>query len=146
MLSLNYRDARPIHEQVREGLRRLVVTGAITEGEPLPTAEELSAGLAINPAAVRRAYRALEEEGYLVRGEEGAEPTAGKGPEAPARREELLKRFDDTTRALQSLGVTARELTRRLEEAPGPDGEKKAGPARLTVTVKLAGKGKEEKQ
>ena len=146
MLSLNYRDARPIHEQVREGLRRLVVTGAITEGEPLPTAEELSAGLAINPAAVRRAYGALEEEGYLVRGEEGSAPTAGKGPEAPARREELLKRFDDTARALRSLGVTARELMGRLEEDSGPDGEKKAGRARLTVTVKLAGKGKEEKQ
>ena len=146
MLSLNYRDARPIHEQVREGLRRLVVTGAITEGEPLPTAEELSAGLAINPTAVRRAYGALEEEGYLVRGEEGEAPTAGKGPEAPARREELLKRFDDAARELQALGMTARELARRLEEIPGPDSGKKTGPARLTVTVKLGGKGKEEKQ
>ena len=29
MISLNYRDARPIYEQVRDGLRHLVVTGAI---------------------------------------------------------------------------------------------------------------------
>ena len=29
MLSLNYRDARPIYEQVKDGLRHLVVTGAI---------------------------------------------------------------------------------------------------------------------
>ena len=42
MLSLNYRDARPIYEQVRDGLRHLVVTGAIIEGEPLPTAEVLA--------------------------------------------------------------------------------------------------------
>ena len=59
MLSLNYRDARPIHEQVREGLRRLVVTGAVAEGEPLPAAEALAARFAINPTAVRRAYEAV---------------------------------------------------------------------------------------
>ena len=29
MISLNYRDARPIYEQVRNGLRRLIVSGAI---------------------------------------------------------------------------------------------------------------------
>ena len=38
------------------------------------------------------------------------------------------------------------DLARRLEEIPGPDNGKKTGPARLTVTVKLGGKGKEEKQ
>ena len=29
MISLNYRDQRPIYEQVKDGLRHLVVTGAI---------------------------------------------------------------------------------------------------------------------
>ena len=29
MITLNYRDARPIYEQVRDGLRRLIVSGAI---------------------------------------------------------------------------------------------------------------------
>ena len=142
MLSLNYRDARPIHEQVREGLRRLVVTGAVAEGEPLPTAENLAARFAINPTAVRRAYEALEQEGYLIRGEEGEAPTAGKGLEPPARREELMKQFDDTVRELYFLGVSAGELAGRLEEIPGPDNGKKTGPARLTVTVKLGGKGR----
>lgn len=37
MLSLDYRDARPIYEQVRDGLRRLVVTGALVQGEKLPS-------------------------------------------------------------------------------------------------------------
>ena len=32
MIQLNYRDARPIYEQVRDGLRHLVVTGALQEG------------------------------------------------------------------------------------------------------------------
>lgn len=29
MLNLDYRDARPIYEQVRDNLRRLMVSGAI---------------------------------------------------------------------------------------------------------------------
>ena len=115
MLSLNYRDARPIHEQVREGLRRLVVTGAVAEGEPLPAAEALAARFAINPTAVRRAYEALEEEGYLIREREGAEPTAARGPASSPRREELMKQFDDTVRELYFLGVSAGELAGRLE-------------------------------
>ena len=33
MIQLNYRDARPIYEQVRDGLRHLVVTGALQAGD-----------------------------------------------------------------------------------------------------------------
>ena len=65
MISLNYRDARPIYEQVRDGLRHLVVTGAIAQGERLPSVRALAASLAINPNTIQRAYAALEEEGYL---------------------------------------------------------------------------------
>ena len=36
MLSLDYRDARPIYEQVRDGLRRLVVTGGSGPGGEAP--------------------------------------------------------------------------------------------------------------
>lgn len=49
MLSLDYRDARPIYEQVRDGLRRLVVTGALVQGEKLPSVRAMASTLAINP-------------------------------------------------------------------------------------------------
>ena len=32
MLNLDYRDARPIYEQVKDGLRRLKVKGGLQEG------------------------------------------------------------------------------------------------------------------
>ena len=52
MLNLDYRDARPIYEQVRDGLRRLMVTGAIQEGEKLPSVRSLASRLAINPNTI----------------------------------------------------------------------------------------------
>ena len=30
MISLNYRDSRPIYEQIKDGLRKLIVTGALS--------------------------------------------------------------------------------------------------------------------
>ena len=65
MLNLDYRDARPIYEQVKDGLRRLMVSGAIREGEKLPSVRSMATSLAINPNTIQRAYEALEAEGYL---------------------------------------------------------------------------------
>ncbi len=117
MISLNYRDARPIYEQVRDGLRHLVITGAITEGEKLPSVRALAANLAINPNTIQRAYAALEEEGYLT-SEPGRGAFASRGGgEENARREELLRQFDASARELCFLGMTAKELAARIQRA-----------------------------
>ena len=60
MLNLDYRDARPIYEQVRDGLRRLMVSGIIQEGEQLPSVRAMATSLAINPNTIQRAYESLE--------------------------------------------------------------------------------------
>ena len=115
MISLNYRDARPIYEQVRDGLRHLVITGAIAEGEKLPSVRALAASLAINPNTIQRAYAALEAEGYLT-SEPGRGAFAAKGGEGEsARREELLRQFDASARELCFLGMTPEELAERIE-------------------------------
>ena len=66
MITLNYRDARPIYEQVRDGLRRLIVSGAIADGEKLPSVRALASQLAINPNTIQRAYSELESEGSTI--------------------------------------------------------------------------------
>ena len=66
MVTINYRDGRPIYEQVKDDLRRLVVTGAMQPGEKLPSVRELAVSLAINPNTIQRAYHELESEGYIV--------------------------------------------------------------------------------
>ena len=119
MLNLDYRDARPIYEQVRDGLRRLMVTGAIREGEKLPSVRTLASSLAINPNTIQRAYEALEAEGYLY-------SVPGKGSFAAphtgvdrGRREELLVRFDAVTAELLYLGVGGEALIARVRSLEG---------------------------
>ena len=65
MIRLDYRDSRPIYEQVRDGLRRLMVTGVMQPGEQLPSVRSLAMELAINPNTIQRAYAQLEQEGYV---------------------------------------------------------------------------------
>ena len=118
MISLNYRDSRPIYEQVRDGLRHLVVTGAITEGEKLPSVRALAASLAINPNTIQRAYAELEEEGYLT-SEPGRGAFAARGGAGGnnLRQEALLRQFDASARELVFLGMTPEELAARISLA-----------------------------
>ena len=114
MIELNYRDGRPIYEQVRDALRRLVVSGAMAEGEKLPSVRTLAASLAINPNTIQRAYTALEEEGYVVC-EPGRGAFVARGrPQADPRREELLRQYDAVAGELLYLGVSREELEARL--------------------------------
>ncbi len=119
MISLNYRDARPIYEQVRDGLRHLMVTGAIARGEQLPSVRALAASLAINPNTIQRAYTALEQEGYLNtlpgKGAFAAGGAEGEGE----RRALLLRRFDAAAQELLFLGMTPQELAQRISAAGG---------------------------
>ena len=119
MLNLDYRDARPIYEQVRDNLRRLMVSGAIQEGEKLPSVRSLASNLAINPNTIQRAYESLEAEGYVysIPGKGSfAAPRTGVDEE---RRDRLLGRFDSLTAELLYLGVTRDRLIARIREKGG---------------------------
>ena len=59
------RDIKPVYEQITDGIRKMIITHAIPEGEKLPSVRELASKFAINPNAVRKAYQELEEEGYV---------------------------------------------------------------------------------
>ena len=117
MIQLNYRNARPIYLQVKDGLRHLVVTGAIQQGDQFPSVRALAASLAINPNTIQRAYEALEKEGYL-RAEAGRGVFAAKGMGGTGeRRETLLKQLDETVNELLFLGMTPQELAARVSAA-----------------------------
>ena len=119
MLNLDYRDARPIYEQVRDNLRRLMVSGAIQEGEKLPSVRSLASNLAINPNTIQRAYESLEQEGYVysIPGKGSfAAPRTGVDEE---RRDRLLGQFDSLTAELLYLGVTRDRLIARIREKGG---------------------------
>ena len=106
MISLNYRDSRPIYEQIRDGLRKLIVTGALSADEKLPSVRALAAQLAINPNTIQRAYNELEGEGYIYSVPGKGSFAAANAAADSARRAELLTQVREL-RAAVSRGKPA---------------------------------------
>ena len=65
MIVIDYRDKRPIYEQVEEKLSKLVVQGVLETDSKLPSVRALAIELSINPNTIQRAYTQLEEKGYI---------------------------------------------------------------------------------
>ena len=111
MLTLNYRDARPIYEQIKDGLRRLIVQGALRPDEKLPSVRSMATELAINPNTIQR-----ETEGYIY-------SVPGKGSFAASvsepldlRRAELQRKLSEIIQELRYLNVSDEEILSLLKE------------------------------
>ena len=51
---LQFHDGAPVYQQIAEYLKRQILTGAVQDGEPMPSRRE------------QKAYRLMTEEGYVV--------------------------------------------------------------------------------
>ena len=114
MIQVNYKESRPFYEQIKENIIRLITTRVLHPGDKLPSVRELAADLAINPNTIQRAYRELENEGYIYkitgRGtfiSDAADINAGK-------KEELLRSLDKTVTELFYLSVSKEEIIERI--------------------------------
>jgi GntR family transcriptional regulator len=65
LININYRDSRPVYEQVCDGFKKLIIAGLIKKDEKMPSVRELASQYAINPNTIQRAYRDLENQGYI---------------------------------------------------------------------------------
>ncbi len=73
MIMLDYKDTRPIYEQVVEKFQTLILKGVLEPDAQLPSVRSLAFELSINPNTIQRAYGELERQGfiYTVKGRGG---------------------------------------------------------------------------
>ena len=116
MILLDYRDGRPLYQQVKDDLRRMMLTGLLPPDEKLPSVRSLATQLAINPNTIQRAYNELEAEGYIY-------SVAGKGSFASGtadadavRRETLRADVKKLLNELRYLGVTEADAATLIKE------------------------------
>lgn len=121
MIQLNYRDPRPIYEQVKDGIRKLAYSGVIGPDEKLPSVRELASKLAINPNTISRAYKELEQEGFIY-------TLTGKGTFInqgfdlnDRRKEELYQKFDKVVKELLEISISSAELKARIDRMSNDD-------------------------
>jgi GntR family transcriptional regulator len=65
-LTIDTTDARPIYQQVADGIKALIAHGKLTDGAPLPPLRQLAADLGVNLNTIATAYRTLQDAGLIV--------------------------------------------------------------------------------
>lgn len=74
----------PIYEQIVSQIKGAIISGEMTEGEPLPSIRLLAKELRISVITTKRAYEELEREGFIV-------TMSGKGSFVASRNMELIR-------------------------------------------------------
>ena len=65
MFQLDLKNKKTIYEQIIDGFKSMISSGEMAAGEKLPSVRELSAALTVNPNTIQKAYRCLEDEGWI---------------------------------------------------------------------------------
>ena len=115
LISINFRDPRPIYEQVKSGFRELIISGVLDHNTKMPSVRELASSLAINPNTIQRAYRELEQEGFICSVPGRGSFVCQSADAAQARRNELFSRFDELYAQMRTAGISPEEITQRMK-------------------------------
>ena len=65
MIVLDYKDRRPLYEQVAERFKELIIRGVLPADTQMPSVRSQAIALSINPNTIQRAYSQLEQQGYI---------------------------------------------------------------------------------
>jgi len=113
----------PIYAQLKEQIKEAILSGDLPENTTLPSLRKLAQGLKISVLTTARAYRELEEEGFIT-------SVQGKGCYVMPRgskliREQLLREvergFNIAIEAGAKAGLMGDELFQILDEMLDPE-------------------------
>ena len=119
MIVLDYRDRRPLYEQVTEKLEELMFSGVLPSDSRLPSVRSMATELSINPNTIQRAYAELERQGYIysIQGK-GSFVSDGRHL-AEGIRKDWEKQFDAAIEEGLRIGVSYQDMIKILEEREG---------------------------
>ena len=97
---------QPIYEQICRQIKGAIASGRLKPGEPLPSIRALARDLRISVITTKRAYEALERDGFIC-------TVAGKGSFVAQQDLELAK--ESNLREIEAHLQAAVELGRQIE-------------------------------
>lgn len=117
MIILDYKDTRPIYEQVVEKFKLLILKGVLKENEQMPSVRSLAVELSINPNTIQKAYAELERRGYIYTVKGKGNFIADNSNLLEEKKEELKKRMVILYKEGKELGMTKEEFLAYLKSA-----------------------------
>jgi len=119
MIYVDYKDRRPVYEQIVERFQELVLKGVLEPDSQVPSVRNLAMELSINPNTVQRAYIEMERRGiiYSVKGR-GSFIAEDKGLREQ-KKEEVIKQLRKLIMEAYELGVSKGTLEEEINSIRG---------------------------
>ena len=123
----NYKDWRPIYEQITESYQEQILMGILEQEEKMPSVRALATELSINPNTIQRAYGELERQGYIysVKGK-GSFVSDVKGMRR-VKRLEVENHLVTLARKAKTSGMTCEEFKDQAGKAYESCNQEKGG-------------------
>jgi len=108
----------PIYEQIKKEIKREITLEILKPQEALPSIRELAEKLIINPNTVARAYRELEQEGFIyTRKGKGCFVSDSSSSLIRKERERVLNEvFDKAIEEAKKFKLSGTDMKRLFEE------------------------------
>lgn len=120
-----WNDSQPIYRQLRDRVVALILDGALSEGDPLPSVRNVAAEYRLNPITVLKAYQQLVEE-QLVEMKRGRgmfiNPGARELLLQGERQKFLQEQWPRIHATIERLGLTPAELLASAPAEPEEEG------------------------
>lgn len=116
MILIDYRDKRPIYEQVIERFETLILSGGLEPDSQLPSVRQLAVELALNPNTVQRAYAELERMGYICSVKGRGSFVQGEKSLERKKREYLHHILKDSVRSCRMAGMSVDDIREEMEQ------------------------------
>lgn len=116
MIIIDYKDRRPIYEQVMERFEELILKGVLEPGSQMPSVRNLAMELSINPNTIQRAYMELERQGYIYTVKGRGSFISDSEHLVDIKKTELIDTFDKLIKEAKVLGISQEILLDRVKE------------------------------
>lgn len=109
---INNSSMQPIYEQIVGQIKEQIMNGTLKQDTALPSVRTLSKDLRISALTVKKAYDALEQEGFVVTVHGKGSFVAGVNPQIAAEegRKEVEKELESAIRLGRSRGMSNEEI------------------------------------
>ena len=107
---IDYRDSRPIYEQIAEHYKRLILRGILVENEQMPSVRSLAMELSTNPNTIQKAYGHLETDGFIYSVKGKGNFVSNSASLLQNRRAELIQRLANLLQEIKELELDPTEL------------------------------------
>jgi len=125
MIVIDYKDNRPLYEQVVDRFRILIERGVLKPEEQMPSVRSLAIELSINPNTIQKAYAELERQGYIYTVKGRGNFVSFDEELKNRRRLEQIQSFIAKVEEVMNAGVTKEELLNLIEQVFSKEGDGK---------------------